>query len=497
MRRTVRQTLTTFLLVATLMPAVTCTAPAQTPGERAPSASANQVPQLRRDDRWLVDEHGRVVLIHGMNLVWKHKPYAPPDSPEGFTAADARWLADHGFNGARIGTLWAGVSPTQPDTVDQDYLNQWDRVVKQLAGSRIWTQFDFHQDQWNEIYAGEGVPDWAVHRPQPFNLLPPPRAPFPGNYTSPEVSTVYDNFWANKDGLLDNWANAWKAVAEHYRNQPYSMGYDLFNEPWPGNEWGACMINGCPDSYPKELQPAFDRAREAIRQADPNNITWYEPLGMTSGRDVPSNFGPVAGENQLGYSWHNYCPQVFFASHGVPADMSQCAGFSEERNQSAQDQEKRMDAVGLMSEFGATDQTQALTIDADTADKHFTSWMHWAYKNWHDPTTADQAQGLFRDDADLSSAKPDKLRALVRTYPQATAGTPLELSFNASNGDFHYRYQPEKLDAATEIFVSPLHYPGGYDITVSGGHVTDHLPNNRIAIAADGTTPVTVTIHGR
>src|SRR5215470_9625339 len=78
----------------------------------APSAAAaDDVPHLTRDGRWLVDQHGRIVLVHGQNLVWKRAPYVPPDSPGGFTAADAEWLAEYGFNGARIGTLWAGVSP--------------------------------------------------------------------------------------------------------------------------------------------------------------------------------------------------------------------------------------------------------------------------------------------------------------------------------------------------------------------------------------------------
>ncbi|WP_162830350.1 cellulase family glycosylhydrolase [Amycolatopsis palatopharyngis] len=488
-----RLRLSCLVLLAVLLASTAGTATARpAPGDAA------QPPVLQRDGRWLVDQHGRIVLLHGVNLVWKHEPYVPPDSPEGFTSADADWLAEHGFNGARIGTLWAGVTPDAPGVADENYLDRWDRIVDLLAERRIWLQFDFHQDQWHETYGGGGVPGWAVHRPLPFSLLPPVTAPFPFGYWTPELSTVYDRFWAGKDDLLAGWAAAWRVVAQRWRDQPYSMGYDLLNEPWAGLEWGDCLITGCAGTYSRELQPAFEQALAAVREADPDGLVWFEPQQFAGGQQVPTFFTPVEGEDQLGYSWHNYCPEVFLESQGLPgSDVSKCAEFSDERNRAALEQGERMHAAGLMSEFGATDDIEALAIDTAVADRHFTSWMHWAYKQWNDPTTADQAQGLFHDDADLGSGKPEKLRTLVRTYPQATAGTPLELTFDPGTGDFHYRYQPREAAAPTEIFVSPLHYPGGYDVTVAGGSTTGTAVGNRILVESDGTEPVTVTITGR
>ena len=40
-----------------------------------------------------------------------------------------------------------------------------------------------------------------------------------------------------------------------------------------------------------------------------------------------------------------------------------------------------------------------IAIDAAVADRNLMGWTHWAYKQWQDPTTADDAQGMFRDDA--------------------------------------------------------------------------------------------------
>ena len=158
---------------------------APTVGADQRSEPGSDPPQLRREGRWLVDEHGRVVILHGLNLVYKRKPYVPPDSVSGFQARDARWLRRHGFNAARVGTLWAGLTPDRPGRADPSYLRKWQRVMDLLAGQKIWMQLDAHQDQWHETYGGEGVPDWAMRRPAPYHLLPVVTAPFPLGYWTP------------------------------------------------------------------------------------------------------------------------------------------------------------------------------------------------------------------------------------------------------------------------------------------------------------------------
>ena len=124
-----------------------------------PVSAADETPRLQRQGRFLVDQHGRVVIVHGLNMVWKRPPYAPPNTAAGFTARDADWLRKYGFNGARIGTLWAGVTPERPGVADPAYFRRVDRVTKLLADRQIWMLFDAHQDMWHEQYGGEGVPD--------------------------------------------------------------------------------------------------------------------------------------------------------------------------------------------------------------------------------------------------------------------------------------------------------------------------------------------------
>jgi endoglycosylceramidase len=438
-----------------------------------------------------------VVIVHAFNLVWKRAPYAPPATAAGFTNADARWLKRYGFNGVRLGTLWAGITPKQDGVGDVSYRNRWQRVMNLLAAQGIWMQLDAHQDQWHETYGGEGVPDWAMVRPAPYNLLPPLNLTFPMGYWTPEVSTVFDQFWADQHALLDGWVDAWKVAAGWWKDQPYLMGYDLLNEPWMGLEWPACLTGGCKASYTRELQPAFEKATTAIRGIDPGNIVWWEPQQFFGGQKIPSYFEPMAGEHQLGLSWHNYCQDVFLESFGVPppiADTENCWAFSRNREQAALEQAAKIDAVPMMSEWGATDNLRAIEIDAAVADEDLMGWLHWAYKRWDDPTTADDAQGMFADDADLTSVKTDKLRRLVRTYAQAVAGTPTEMSFDIDSGAFLLRYRPDRsITQPTEIFVSPLHYPHGYRVSVDGGTAL-RRPGRMVDVTPTTDGPVTVRI---
>jgi endoglycosylceramidase len=426
---------------------------------------------MRREGRWLVDPQGRVVIVHGLNVVYKRKPYVPPDGPTGFTRKDAAWLARHGFNAARVGTLWAGLTPQAPGQADPAYLDRWQRVLDLLARKRIWIQLDMHQDQWHEQYGGEGVPDWAAVRQPPYSLTPPVVAPFPTGYWTPEVSAMFDDFWANRRGLLDGWLAVWRVAATRWERQPYLMGYDLLNEPWMGAEWPTCLQAGCPESYPSELQPAMEAGLRTVRAVDPDNIVWWEPQQFAGGQAVDTFFTAPAGEEQLGFSWHNYCPDVFLESQGIPGgDVKNCRAYADGRQAHALDQAERMHAIPMMSEWGATDNVAAIRIDAASADRHLMGWTHWAYKFWNDPTTADGDQGLFTDDTDLTSVKRAKVRVLVRTYAQAVAGTPLVMRFRPGSGRFRFRYRPDRsVTAPTTIFVSPLHYPHGFTVAVEHG----------------------------
>ena len=463
--------------------------------------------QLRQEGRFMVDEQNRIVLLHGVNAVWKLKPYFPPADAEGFTAADADWLRDHGFNTVRLGVIFAGVMP-QEGVIDHAYLDSVDRVVQLLASRGIYVLFDFHQDMYNEKYGGEGFPDWAVHD----DGVPPTNIGFPQTYFTPAVGRAFDNFWQNKNGLWDRYAEAWTAVAAKWRDQDHVLGYDLINEAYPGSHFASCANPaGCPAFDTQYLQKMQEHALAGIRTADPGNIVWFEPNFVFNGGAM-TGLGLLewTDDANIGFSWHKYCLLgVVLHSQGF-TDLPACNEWQQLVSDEAELVIERLHSTTLVTEFGASEDLPDLRQVLDQTAAKFVGWQYWQYKNWRDPTTESQtsnAQGLFTDDTDLTTMKVEKLKVLERPYPQATAGVPIAtadpagradyaMDFDEATRTFTYRYTPRCAGAPTDIYVPQLHYPDGYAVELTGARAisapnASHLLLENLKDATEVTVRIT------
>jgi len=462
------------------------------PGVQA--STATTPPQLRHDGRWLIDPAGRVVFLHGVNAVWKRPPYVASDSPSGFTAADAAFLAAHGFNAVRLGVLFAGVMP-EPGVIDQGYLEQVDRVVQLLAAQHIWVLLDFHQDQYNEQFQGEGFPGWSVDD----NGVPDDaRYGFPGNYFgSLALNAAYDNLWANHAGLWDRYRDAWKAVAAKWAGQPYLMGYELINEPWPGTTWPQCVnpVDGCP-AFDQTLRRFQDEARAGIREVDRDNLVWFEGSGI-SNYGLPNHLGdtPVT-DSETGYSWHAYCASSAGFSAAHISNDDGCPNEEQFALAGAEKTQARLGSAFLTTEFGGSDDLADLTRVTTEADQHLLGWMYWSYKTWNDPTSGGGAESMFANDADLSTLKQTKADVLIRPYARAVAGTPLAMGFDPSTKVFHLSFSPHAAGGPTEVFVPARQYPQGYAVRLSGARVTSARNASDLQLVADpGASRVDVEVR--
>src|SRR5436190_15784990 len=144
---------------------------------------------------WITDSRGRVVILHGLNMVYKRPPYQP--RAVGFSGNDAAFLRRNGFNTVRLGLIYKAVEP-HPGRYDAAYIDRIRSIERMLDGHRIFSLLDFHQDLYNEKFTGEGFPDWAV---LDDGLPAEPLTGFPTTYvTSPGLNRAFDNLWANASG---------------------------------------------------------------------------------------------------------------------------------------------------------------------------------------------------------------------------------------------------------------------------------------------------------
>src|SRR3954453_17203845 len=116
------------------------------------AAAAGPAQPLGHEGRWITDAHGRVVFIHAVNMVYKRPPYYP--KAVGFGADDARFLRRHGFNGVRLGVIYAGVRPRH-GAYDDRYIGRIADTQRTLARNGVFSLIDFHQDLYNEKFQGE------------------------------------------------------------------------------------------------------------------------------------------------------------------------------------------------------------------------------------------------------------------------------------------------------------------------------------------------------
>jgi endoglycosylceramidase len=453
------------------------------------AGAASVPPQLRHEGRWLVDAQGRTVLLHGVNAVWKHAPYVAPDTAAGFGARDADFLAANGFNAVRLGVLFAGVMP-QPGVIDSAYLEKVDRIVQLLAARHIYVLLDFHQDDYNEKFTGEGMPGWSVHDDGiPFA----PTGSFFTNYFTPALARTFDNLWSNTDSLWDKYAAGWTAVADKWADQPYLMGYDLFNEPSAGSQALTCANpNGCP-LFDATLQQFYDHVRAAIRTKDRGNLVWYEPQFFFNAIST-SNFTHV-DDPQVALSWHDYaCLPAFAGSSILPGDPD-CQVNEPRVMTNADAQQAAMGGGELLTEFGSHDDISDLARMTKLVDDRESGWMYWAYKAWDDPTGNPAAEGLFAKDDDLSTLKAPKADVLIRPYPQAIAGTPTALSWDQPTRTMDLRFTPKSGVGSTDVFVPQRHYKGGYDAVVTGGRVVSAPQARHLLVVANGSGAVHVIVR--
>lgn len=469
-------------------------------------APAVPLPGYTADAPFIRDGLGRAVFFHGVNAVWKQAPYYPPSSiysgdpvapaQSYFDGRDGDLFEQLGFNTVRLGLIWKGVEPTR-GVFDDGYLLHMVEITDMLAAHHVAVLLDFHQDLFNELFQGEGFPDWAVSEIA-RDTAPTAKAGFPANYFTPPVMNAFDSLWADKS-LWTDYAAAWQHVAHYFAARSNVLGYDLLNEPWPGTQWETCANPvGCPAFQLAILQPFEEQLAGGIRAGEAGSrtsaaITFWEP-------DVTNDFGtqnsigtlsPFADANN-GISFHNYC----LAGGTVPSvtrdEDPECAQVEPITFQNQQAAAKVNHSALLLTEFGASDETGDIARILAGADANMVSWQYWQYGAWSDPTGNPGAEGLFNNDLDRfgTSGMRPKAALLFRPYPQAVAGTPTGWTWDTDGRVFDLTYQNDAALTAPTILYVPLarDYGNSYAIAATGvgcgGGCTVSISGNSVSVSA-------------
>ena len=440
--------------------------PARPPATRSnfPAAGPGLI---SHDGRWLTDSQGRVVLLHGVNLVAKG---AETPAQRGFDEDDAQWLQDNGFDVVRLGLSPDAFMPT-PGVVNQAYLTSFAATAQMLTDHGLLVLIDVHQDGWGPTTSGNGFPDWMTITHGATNT----HTGFPLYYvTNPAIQAAFDSFWNNEQasdgvGLEDQVATMFKALAGAVGSNPNVIGYDILNEPWPGTDWNPCYQgNGCPDQDASGLDQLHAKVDAAIRTEDPDHLVFGEPYVLFNFGTAPTHISLPGHDPKSGMSWHMYTTEPSFE----PSVIKNAIAWS-----------KQTGGALLNTEFDEAKTVGDINRMVGELDNGLLPWIWWSYDgfvhNMTDPLT----------DASIDLTQRD---ALVRPHPVQVAGTPAALDYDEAAKVLRFRYLTSSPSGATVaagtetvIKVPGLGFPDGYEVKVTGGTVTSGPDASVLTVVSD------------
>jgi len=177
----------------------------------------------------------------------------------------------------------------------------------------------------------------------------------PGGQTGDNIDDSYGYPWlmTSKESQ-EKFTEIWKNIAEHYKNEPVILGYDLLNEPIATH-----FKNEEREMLNEALEPVYKKAVSAIREVDKNHIV------LLGGAQWNSNFRVFADskfDDKLMYTCHRYWCDTLQAN--------------------IQDFVQFRDSVNLPIYMGETGENTNEWIAAWTRlmERNNIGWTYWPFK---------------------------------------------------------------------------------------------------------------------
>lgn len=239
---------------------------------------------VRVDGPWFRDEHGRRLILRGVNLGGSSKVPASPDGatyrrdslqnpsqasfigrPFPLDEADEHFgrLKRWGLTFLRLLTTWEAIEHAGPGQYDLEYLEYLEAIVRKAGEHGLSLFIDPHQDVWSRFTGGDGAPAWTLEAAG-FDLRnlhatgaaflhqehgdPLPRMIWPTNASKLASATMFTLFFGGsdfaprlkvdgepiQDYLQHHFLEAIAQIARRLTGLSHVVGYDTFNEPSAG-----------------------------------------------------------------------------------------------------------------------------------------------------------------------------------------------------------------------------------------------------------------------
>jgi len=267
----------------------------------------------------IYDACGRQVLLRGVNFNHLGDYFqGAPSLPTTAVLSEEDWqdAAALGMNVIRLVTSWSAWEPER-DRIDAAYLARVRDTVNQANVHGLYVVIDMHQDAWSKFVftppeetcaegtrpqnGGDGAPLWATFTDGEPTCTPGRRE------ESPAVIRAWDSIYQNREGIRDELAELWGAIAAAFADHPGIAGYDLLNEPGNGSGLLATGIG---------LSGFYRDAIAAIRQSEAEagsqgHIIFFEPsvFGVPPETDL--------GGDGLVFAAHNYFESILGGPEGL------------------------------------------------------------------------------------------------------------------------------------------------------------------------------------
>jgi hypothetical protein len=254
-----------------------------------------------------VDEHGRTLILRGVNLGGSSKVPARPDGAthrrEGFFAhrdvsfvgrpfplaeADEHFarLRRWGLDFLRLVVTWEAIEHAGPGRHDEDYLDYVREIAERAGRHGLRLFVDPHQDVWSRFSGGDGAPGWTLEAVgfaleqltatgaavvHALHEGPFPRMIWPSNETRLASATMFSLFFGGdvfapetriagepvQQFLQRHYIESICRLAARLRDLPCVVGYDTLNEPlagwlgWPDLRvaGGLVKVGPCPTPW--------------------------------------------------------------------------------------------------------------------------------------------------------------------------------------------------------------------------------------------------------